>query len=170
LDYPASWTPQENNGILTVTSPVVPLTDAGGNDVKGRVVLTIQPPKQADLKPFDQGKVVAVLKSDRVTYTNPSTSQNGASYLSFLQYPSTTTKGGLDAMYLTGNAGFQYGGVVSKTDITQVDPLVSLTFIGCANDDCPAATQTAQTISSDMWKQTDFQQPIMKMLESFHFE
>lgn len=164
LKYPASWTVDEKDGLLTITSPVQTLTDASQQTMPGEIVLTIQDPKQAKLKEFSQGDVVAVLESQRIAYTHPSSTQRGHTYISFLQYPRTVTKGGLDAIYVTGNAGYKYAQVIPKQDLTAVNPLIGVSFISCGNSDCPAKLQSPMTISSDSWQALS--KPVLLMLKS----
>lgn len=168
LEYPADWTPAEQNGILTFTSPITTLTGGTGQTTQGRVILAVRP-KDANPPELKQGNAVAVLPSEIIKYTNPTASQRGSTYVSFLQYASTTTKGGLDGVYVTGNAGFQYAQTVPASDITSVDPLIDVTFVSCSDDSCAPSAQTPLTISSKSWT-GDLKSTIETMLASFTFE
>lgn len=171
LNYPADWTPAETPDQLTITSPTVQLTDAGGQAVNGRAVLTIRP-KNTQMQNFAKGNAVAVLTSQRVKYANPSGNQRGATYLSFLQYATTTTKGGLDGIYITGDSGYQKGQAIPKADVAKVDPLITLSFVQCADADCAAKGQTPLTIASTMWtdQSTNFQTALTKLLTSLSIQ
>jgi cytoskeletal protein RodZ len=151
LAYPGNWTPEEVPGKLTITSPVVQLTDANGQTTNGKIVLLVRPHQDKPAE-FTAGNVVAVLDSETVNYTKPSSTQAGSTYLSYLQYATTKTKGGLDGIYITGDYGYKYGQDVKVTDISKLDPLVDVTFVSCADTTCVTTTQQPLTISSSSWQ------------------
>ncbi len=168
VDHPEDWEPAEHNGVLTITSPITTLTDANGQTTQGKVLLTVRP-KQANPEELSKGNAVAVLESQKVDYTHPSAGQRGSTYISYLQFAETTTKGGMDGVYITGDAGYQYAGYVPKTDITSVDPLINVTFINCANEVCAKSAQSPLTISSTSWK-GNLKDTVEAMLKSFTFQ
>lgn len=169
FDYPKGWfVTDSGNGVLTVTSTTMQLANAAGQNVNGQVVMTIAN-KGQNLSVFDKGNAVAVLDSQKISYTKPTPSQRANTYLSFLQYASTTQSGALDGVYVTGDFGYQKGQDVPKTDIANIDPLVSVTFKQCATLDCPAGTTKALSISSSSWSNSTFSAPILKMLRSLSF-
>jgi|GEM_PF-770039 len=165
LAYPSSWTPAEANGVLTITSPVVDLTDATGQKQKGQMVLTVRN-KQVLLPEFDKGSAAAVLPSEKIKYTKPSSTQRASTFVSYLQYAETTTKGGLDGIYITGDAGYQYGQTIPKGDIARIDPKISLGFVSCGDGACAKGTPTLPlTISGSSWTGAD-KEAVMAMFAS----
>lgn len=165
FSYPNTWTVDESvNNTLTVTSTAMQLTDGTGKDVLGKVIMTAQNEPGATITGFSAGSASAVLASQIVTYTEPSSSQAAQTYISFLQYASTTASSGLDGIYVTGNYGYQQGQVIPESDISQVDPLITLTFVSCSNSSC--ATTSPLTINISMWGEQDFSEPILAMIES----
>jgi hypothetical protein len=165
FSYPNGWTvADKGNGKLTATSPALQLTDADGQAQSGQVVMLIQNKAGADLSMFSKGNAVAVLQSQKITYTKPTGTQRAQTYLSFLQYATTTTHGALDGVYVTGNYGYKYAQQIPESDVDKIDPLIRVIFVQCADTKC---TKTSPlSVSSDMWKNSSFSDPIESMLKS----
>jgi hypothetical protein len=169
FNYPDGWAVVDSgNGPMTVTSPGMQLTTASGQSVPGQITMTIQ--KQGQLPAsFSAGTALAVLKSQSITYAQPTASQTSKAYLSFVQYAATTTRGGLDSIYLTGNYGYAKDQTIPASDIAGVDPLVTVSFTKCATTAC-TSNLTPLTIASTSWNSGAFQAPILAMLTSFAFQ
>lgn len=167
--YPETWTINEATGnkVVTVTSPLQDIKTADGKTVKGKIVLTIAP-KGQNLTAFASGDAVAVRDSVKTNYTNPSSNQRAATYVSFLQYNSTTTKGALDAVAITGDYGYQKFQTIAKSEISGIDPLLMITFISCTDAKC--ATATPVNIPETTWDAGSFSKPLMTMLASLRIE
>ena len=148
LKVPSDWTTSDAPGKLTLTSTPMQLTDSSGSQKTGAIVVTIRG-KQTKLPEFTAGNATAVLTSERLKYTSPVAGQRDSTYLSFLQYNGTTTKGSLDSIYITGNAGYQKGQNIPEVDVTKVDPLVTVSFIECSTK-CTADAKSL-TVSSSVW-------------------
>jgi hypothetical protein len=162
LKYPADWTVNDTSEKLTFTSPSMELVDNTGSKVNGAVVFTVQN-KQSELPQFKKGSAVAVLASEHIKYESPAAGQRDSTYLSFLQYAGTTQAGSLDAMYVTGNAGYQKAQNVPEDDVIKVDPLITINFVACdskCNDD-----NNPMTVSSTVWA-GDLKATIEAMLQS----
>ncbi|HEU5005193.1 MAG TPA: hypothetical protein VFT49_03865 [Candidatus Saccharimonadales bacterium] len=169
FDYPKDWTVTDSgNNQLTVRSTNMNLTTASGQTITAQVLMTIAP-KGQNLSVFNAGSAVAVLGSQKISYTKPTQNQRADTYLSFLQYANTTAAGALDAIDITGNYGYTKGQDIPKTDIAGIDPLVNISFLKCASTACPAGTTTATSIASSNWNDSLFSAPITKMLESLSF-
>lgn len=167
--YPETWTVNEATGnkVITASSPLQDLKTADGQTTKGKIVLTIAP-KGQNLTAFASGDAVAVRDSAKTSYSNPNSTQRAATYLSFLQYNSTTTKGALDAVAVTGDYGYQKFQTIPKTDIATIDPLLMITFIKCSDEKC--ANATPLSIPATMWDTTTFSKPLATMLTSLHIQ
>jgi hypothetical protein len=169
FNYPEGWTVFNNgSGPMTVTSPSMRLTSADGQAVTGLITMTIQQQGQLPAS-FSAGAALAVLNSQKISYTHPTTAQLSQAYLSFVQYSATTTKGGLDSVYLTGNLGYQKDQTIPSSDIAKVSPLVTVTFTKCGNTACTSSL-TPLTIASTSWSKSTFQAPIETMLASMAFQ
>lgn len=165
LNYPQGWNVSDTgNGKMTVTSPSMQLTAANGQSQTGQVVLTIQNESSMNFSMFTKGNAVAVIGSQHVTYSNPTPTQRATTYVSFLQYASTTAHGGLDGVYVTGDSGYQQGQAIPEVDITKVDPVITVTFNQCSDANC--GSPKTLTIDSSMWSNSSFSGPILKMIES----
>lgn len=159
FDYPADWTVTEANGRLSAVSKTMKLKSADGQNSNGRIQVLIQP-KQSTLKEFDKGNGLAVLDSEKITYTKPSPSQRGQTYLSFVNYPSSAAKG-IDALYITGDIGYKKDQAVPMVDIVRVDPLISASFVQCPNEACSGATAPL-TLDAAAWQSKPVLQAAIK--------
>lgn len=165
LDYPTDWEVADaGGGKMTITSPVLQLKSAQGRTTKGEIILSIYQ-KGQNLTAFDAGNAVAVLDSEKLTYTKPSQNQRGSTYISFLRYAKTTLSGALDGVYITGNNGYQKDQNIPKTDIAGVDPQISITFTQCSDGTC-STTPRPLSIASSSWDDAQLSTPIKKMLSS----
>lgn len=166
LKYPGDWTLNDAATALTIISPVQQLPGADGQAKSGAVVVTIRH-KQASLPEFKAGNAVAVLDSKNVTYTAPSEGQRGTTFLSYLQYASTTTKGALDAIYITGNAGYKKTQAIPQADAIKVDPLITVHFVECASG-CTPTTQSTQ-VNGETWQASTANTTVETILKSLAF-
>ena len=169
FSYPSAWTVVDSGSApLLVTSPAMNIVAANGQTVSGEVVLTLA--KKGFVPSNFTTTSVAVMTSQKISYTGPSTKQAANSYISFVQYPSTTVRGGLDGIYLTGNYGYQKYQNIPSSNIASIDPFVDVTFVSCATTACPAASQKPLTIASSDWSDSSFSSPILYILQSFSFD
>lgn len=158
IDYPADWTLADSGGgKMTIVSPKLQLKDALGQSTSGQIVLTITQ-KGQNLTAFNAGSAAAVLDSQKVTYTKPTQTQRDNTYLSFLQYAATTAHGALDAVYITGDLGYQKLQDIPKSDIAQIDPEIVLSFVNSSGQPL--------SIASSSWSDGAFSGPLIKMLTS----
>lgn len=169
FNYPTSWLVVNNTGSpLLVMSPTMNLVAADGKSVLGVVEMTLA--QTGYLPPAFGTQSVAVLTSQKVNFASPSTTQAAATYISFIQYPSTTTVGGLDGIYVSGNYGYQKYQIIPSSNITSVNPFIDFSFLSCANPLCSVATRQPLTISSREWSNSSFVAPILLMIKSFSFD
>jgi hypothetical protein len=169
FSYPSNWTVVDaGGGKLTVTSPSTQLTDASGQSQTGQVILQIENQNSADMSAFKTGSATAVIPSQKVAYSNPTSSQRAQTYLSFLQYAATTTHGALDAVYITGDLGYQKGQTAPESDVAKIDPLVRVIFVKCADSKCSSTAPIS--ISSDSWGSSSYSGPVTDMIKSLAFQ
>jgi len=164
LSYPQTWGVLEpGNGKLTVTSPVMQLKNMSGKAVNARIVATIQN-KPTGLPEFKNGSAVAALDSEKISYTHPTSTQRAQTYISFLSY--ATTKGnGLDAIFVTGDNGYQKAQAIPESDVLQTNPLITVSFLQCADTACSSGG-TALTLTANTWSDAAVSQPIKTILTS----
>jgi fumarate reductase subunit D len=167
VTYPKSWSVSTaGTSSMSLISPITQLVDGTLKPVDSKIVVEVQPQGQISSN-ISSGNSVAVLPSQLVSYTNPTQSQAAQTYVSFIQYPSTTIIGGLDAIYVTGNNGYLKTQTIPAGDVAGLDPLVTITFEKCTTNDC-VQTQPV-TISSTMWDNSSFKNMILSIIESFSF-
>lgn len=167
FNYPKSWTITDKNGtnLLTVQSSVVELLTSTNKLVKGQITLTIQ--NQSPVIPgFQKGNATAALESQIITYSNPTSDQRASTYISFLHYASSTTpSSNIDAIYITGNAGYQLNQYIPQSNILAVSPVVGITFTLCANAAC-IISGSPTSITSAAWNTTSFSGTLLSILKS----
>lgn len=161
FDYPGSWKISDTTDKLTVTSPSAKLPGIDGAAV-GRAIITIQN-QQSAIPGYPGGAATATLVSDMVTYKQPSEVQRAQTYLSYLGYQNPN---GLDALFITGDSGYQVGQQVPMGDITKGNPLVGVTFEACGNSDCAPGTTGPLTLKAGSWKASAFSAPVTNFLQS----
>lgn len=160
FDYPTNWNVVEADGKITATSPSTSFTTLSGK-ANGVAVLTIQN-KQTAIAGYPAAGAFAALESPKLTYAKPSNVQRAQTYMSILGYTSADT---IDALYITGDSGYQQGQLVPMSDVVKGNPLVSVQFVNCGAD-CNGKTPQALSIKSMSWDGSALQTQITKMLES----
>lgn len=164
FNYLKSWTVSDTTTKLTITSPTMQLTTDTGSRNNVRVVVTIQNPVTT-IPGFPAGGAVASLASQDLSYTQPTPVQPAQSYVSYLGYASTS---GVDAMYVTGNFGYQQGQVVPMSDVVQGNPLISVTFETCSDSSC--GTTKAATLNANAWQSSTANKDVTNLIESLEFQ
>jgi hypothetical protein len=162
FDYPEDWkvSDVDGSGKLTVTSPTTQLKDTSGQSVSGQIVMVIRD-KTQKLTEFDKGSATAVKDSEKIAYTKPSQTQRASTYISFLSYASSTSSGGFNGIYITGDNGYQKDQTVPMADINKVDPVINITFL---------KDGTPMSIAISSWNDTNFSDPLKAMLQSLSIQ
>jgi hypothetical protein len=163
FDYPADWTASEDSAEeISVLSPGLKLKGADGKDVTGQIYFRISA-KGQPLQGFESGNAIAVLDSQKIAYANPTQAQRASTYISFLRYADNSQ--GLDAVYITGDLGYETDQDILKTDIEQVDPIVSIEFYLCPESGCEELSGV-YGIGEQTWENENISVPLTNMLES----
>lgn len=158
FSYPSDWTVTDNGGgIMTVKSSLLALQSAGAQTVNGYVVVTFRD-KTQKLNEFDKGNATATRDSEKISYTKPTQTQRGSTYISFLQYATTGRAGALDGIYITGDSGYQKGQAIPLVDITKVDPVISITF--------QDKNGASMSVPDSLWDDASFSGPLKAVLQS----
>jgi hypothetical protein len=166
FDYPEKWLVADNgDGKITVTSPGVNQKNAASETEIVRTVMTIAA-KGQNLVPFDKGSGLAVNASEKIKYTNPTSVQRAETYLTFVQYSTTASGEGLDALYITGDYGYKKGQYIPKADMLNLDPVIAISFEKCSDSKCVNATPVATSVPLSLWADEAFSKPILVMLRS----
>lgn len=169
FNYPTSWAIVDSGSAgITVTSPSLNLINANGQTVNGQIVMSLT--KQGTIPSGFGTNSVAVLSSTKINYTQPTSTQAAGTYISFVQYPATNTKGGLDGIFLTGNYGYKKDQTIPSSDLAKINPLIDFTFLSCASASCPASSRQPLTIASTNWSNNSFSAPILLIFKSFSFD
>lgn len=163
FDQPTDWEVKDEpgSGSLAATSPNLSIPAPGGGVTTGRIVLIIKS-KNQKMPDFDTGNAVAVIDSEKVAYTKPSSAQRGQTYISFLSYPASASTSLIDGVYITGDFGYQKDQAIPKVDITNIDPIISLAFYAC-DGTCTKSIG----ITPEAWASPEFGGLLKKILQSF---
>jgi cytoskeletal protein RodZ len=162
FDHPQDWTVTDTVAKLVATSPVVSLKTSGGTTVNGHVVVTFQN-QQTSIPGYPANDAVAVMASEKLTYTQPTQVQRAQTYLSYLSYGKAN---GLDALYITGDNGYQKDQNIPQTDVVKGNPLISVTFQSCTSADCSTGTPTMLTLVASDWASLASSKQVTNLLKS----
>lgn len=164
FDYPEDWTVADGSREeLKVISPAIKLKDANGQLVNGQILMTIQSPNLKIVGFESKGNALAVIDSKKINYSKPTQNQRASTYISFLRYDGNSS--GLDAIYITGDNGYQKDQAVPEIDIRKVEPIIRIIFGKCADSGC-IELQPAFSIDADSWNDTNLSGPLEAMLQS----
>ena len=170
FDYPEDWTANEETSgssetqpTVVILSPDLKLKDTTGKDVVGQILFSIRTPNDK-LQGLDAG-ATAVRNSEKITYAKPTQVQRDSTYISFLHYATSTEPNTLDAVYITGDLGYQKDQDVPKLDIEKVDPIISFEFYLCPNSGCVEISGVSG-IGVSTWDNPNISGPLTKMLQS----
>ncbi|MBI1857220.1 hypothetical protein HY003_00250 [Candidatus Saccharibacteria bacterium] len=168
MDYPEDWvlTDVEGNGQLILRSPSNKFKNIrGGQDINGQIIIMIRT-KQQKFPEFDKGNALATRASEKITYTQPAQNQRGQTFLSFLHLAgSTTSETTIDAMFITGDTGYQLAQAIPKADILPIEPVISVAFVKCSDSSCSEAGASVG-VPSSMLDDKNFVDPIKAILTS----
>lgn len=167
FNYPRNWVVSDVSGSnqISVTSPLIKLFNSSNQLTTGKIILTIISVSPTSLTGFANGSPTASLASQLINYTNPTPTQKGSTYISFLNYGSSNSANSINAIYITGNSGYKVNQAVPESDIAAVNPTVFYSFISCSSSSCATATQSI-AIPVSLWKNPAFSNPLLSMLES----
>ncbi len=166
--YPQDWTVTEQNGVLTAKSPTTHLNAADGKQTNGQVVLSIAPMGQ-NLDNFAAGNATAVLASQKISYTSPTSSQRAQTYLSYLQYAKTTASNALDAIYVTGDFGYQQGQAIPQVDAAKLNPIVQVAFVSCGSAAADCSKSAPLSLDATKWSAASWNKTVTTLIESLTF-
>ena len=164
FNYLKSWSISDTTTKLTVTSPAMEMNTASGGKASVHVVVTIQNPVKT-IPDFPTDGAFASLESQDFTYTQPTGSQSGQTYVSYVGF---TSASGLDAVYVTGNSGYQQGQIVPMSDITQVNPFIAVQFETCSDSNC--TNGKAVTLNATDWQSSAANKDITTLIESLQLQ
>lgn len=164
FNYLKNWTVSDTTTKLTVISPAMELSTVTGGKSSVHLVVTIQNPVKT-IPGFPDSGGFASLESQDLTYTQPTGVQSGQTYVSYVGYSSAT---GLDAIYVTGNSGYQQGQVVPMSDITQVNPFIAVQFETCSDNACTNGKPV--TLTANDWQASTANKDITNLIESLQLQ
>ncbi len=166
MNYPNSWVISDTPTMLQLNSPITSIVDENNHMVQGKIIISVSPQGKFPVNLGSQ-PATAVLNSQLISYSTPTPAQDAQTYLSFLQYSSTNTVGGLDGVYVTGNYGYLKGQNIPQTNLANISPLVIITFQKCSDQKCSNLSNL--TISAKDWSNIKFSTPIINIIKSFQF-
>ena len=167
FDYPKNWKIDDaTQGLIKVESPVTKLKDVNGEQSDGKVVLTFLS-AGSEVPGFKKGtSATAVMDSLKITYDTPSQSQREQTYLSFAGFGAS----GLDAVFVTGDSGYQKDQFIPESDVKKSDPIISVTFYGCNDAKCEGEGSGSYTVATSEWADNQMLQATQPILKSLRVE
>lgn len=159
--HPSDWevVDERGTGMLKVTSPLIDIP-MDGESVSGKVVFSIRS-KTDKLEEFEGGNGLAVMESEKITYSNASQSQRGETHITFVSYAGSVSSALIDGVYITGDFGYQKDQAVPKVDIQKIDPIINLSFVSC-DGSCTVKVAIPPT----SWQQQNFGGQLKTLLQS----
>jgi len=151
---------------LAITSPALQLQDSNKQTFAGQIVFTVQS-RQTSLPLFAPGHAVAAMASQKLTYKSPTPNQRAQTYLTYVNYNGVNST--IDALYITGDNGYTVTQGIPEGDMTKDDPLVSISFLKCADTACKTPG-TATSISAGDWQNSSLSKPLISLLQSLVIE
>lgn len=164
FDYPETWKVSDTAAKLTVTSPAVDLTASDGSKQKAHVIVTIQN-KQTNIPGYPGDGATAIDTSRLLVYRQPTTIQRAQTYLSTLGYRPNQ----IDALYVTGDNGYQKDQNVPMSDAVKGNPLISITFATCDKDDC-SGTVTPLALAPSNWLTSSYATQVDDLILSLQLD
>lgn len=162
FEYPGSWSVDDSTkGLVKVDSSVTKLTDINGEQSDAKAIITFLS-TGSEVPGFGESSATATRDSEKIAYSSPSQSQRAKTYLSFAAFG----RSGLDAVFVTGDSGYQTGQLIPESDIKKGDPIISVTFYGCDDAACAGEGSGAYTIRTDEWESNETLQAIQNLLKS----
>lgn len=163
FDYPANWKPSEDSAEeISVLSTDLKLKGVDGKEVTGQVLFRIQA-KGQKLRIGDPGAATAILESKKIAYSSPTQAQRASTYITFVRYAENAE--GLDAIYITGDLGYEKDQSVPSSDLQSVDPVVSIEFYLCPDSGC-VEVSGVPGVGVQTWEDQNVSIPLENMLKS----
>jgi len=159
--YPSGWTvtppsnSNPNDQAITVTSPLVSMTNASGQSTTGKVVVTIRPGGSA-LNELASNKSTAGQASAQIAYSKPTSAQHQYPYLTYIHLAGgVDPSSSFEEVMITGSINFAKDQVVSADALGPLDPVVSARFYTCSDQTCAIGSATPLSITNATWINTD---------------
>lgn len=174
FQYPSSWTvtpPSGQSGqTITVTSPLVSITDATGASVPGKITLTVQA-GGSSVGQIGSGQATVAQDSVQYAYDAPTAAQHHYFYISFLhlQAASSSTKGAFEVVVITGINTLTKGSTVTADTFGSVDPLVTAGFSKCSTEACIGTGAAPLSVNAAAWQTDPNLKQLQTLFESFKF-
>lgn len=167
LEHPSDWTVDESVADqVSLVSTVTELPDSNGGNSPAKGVVTVRA-NDGTLPGFEADSATAARDSIKFSYESPSQIQRAETYLSFLSQEGAGT---MNAIYISGDFGYEADAVVSKDDMLHVDPTVSIRFYACQDDVCNIEESNTMAIQPEVWEDNRQLQAAFGILKSLHIQ
>lgn len=166
FDYPSNWKIHDEPGDkqIMLDSPALKLRTPEGESKTGKIVMRIRG-KGTKLDEIKTDSLTAARESVKLTYSKPSPSQRGQTYLAFLRF-SNGLSGGVGGMYVMGDTGYKKDQYVPKADFTPLDPIISFSFHSCNTADSCTESGQNLSIAPSEWEDNPAFDKVKSILES----
>jgi len=172
FSYPAGWTvspasnSDNNNQMVTLSSPVESILNAGGQTVSGKVTITIRP-QSATISELSSNNPTAAQTSTQIAYSAPTANQYQYPYITFINFKSESSNATqFEEAIITGPNMFSQGSALSADDLTGLDPIISAMFSKCLKQSCSGSGATPLSITSDIWQSSPAFTQVLNVFQS----
>ncbi|HVC36419.1 MAG TPA: hypothetical protein VNE40_03180 [Candidatus Dormibacteraeota bacterium] len=155
FDYPSNWsvTPATNDNTqdqpITVTSPLISITDSSGTTITGKIVVSIRPSSQS-ISELSSNSPIIAQDSIQFAYKQPTSAQYQYPFLSFIHFTNgSPIAGSFEEVMITGTQSFKKGDAITAAT---ADPVISASFYKCSTSACLAQSATPLSISNATWQ------------------
>lgn len=158
--YPSNWTVSPASGSdtndqpISVTSPLVSLSDASNQAITGQIIVRIRP-AAAQLDELASGKATVAEDSVQIAYTKPTAAQHQYPYLTYVHLAGGNDSNNLfEEVIITGVTKFIRGQALSPESLGGIDPVISATFYQCHTQACTGSGATPLSVNDSIWQNT----------------
>jgi hypothetical protein len=173
FDYPSNWQvsvvddeKDKTMQYVQVSSTNFSLTNAEGQPVTGKVVMTMRP-KGSNIPELASGNATIAQDSQQIGYKKPTPSQRQYPYVSFVHLQDTQfSNNPFEQVIITGGRLYKKNETITSAKLQEVDPLISFTVYLCKSDACTDKDNTPLSITDEAWKNNQNLQLVKTLLES----
>jgi hypothetical protein len=170
FNYPSNWSATPVSGSdttdqpITITSPLVSMTSAAGQNVTGKVIFSIRP-GSATMSELSSA-TTAAQGSVQYAYTKPASDQHQYFYLTFVHnVGAANPAGSFNEVIVTGITNFSSGDSLAQGSIS-VDPIISASFDSCSTSACTGSGTAPLSITNATWQNANIFTQTLNTIES----
>lgn len=173
FSYPSDWkvspakTSSTSSQPISVTSPLISITNASNASVTGKVVISVRPSSDGIAELTLDNNAVAAATSQQIGYTAPASDQFQYPYMTLISLSGQNTANSFNEIMLTGPFQFTQDENINSADLTGLDPVISASLYVCSTAACTGSGASNLSITSTTWQNADIFLQTLSTFESF---